>query len=320
MAPGARSSDERVAAVRSFNRFYTNQIGVLREGLLGTPYSLTEARVIFELAQADRLEVSALRRALAVDRGYLSRILGRFEAGGLVARERSSSDARRQVVRLTARGRSAFKTLDGRSMAETRELLTGLAEEDQRRLIASMDVIRGVLGRSPGREPFVVRAPMSGEAGWVVERHGAIYAEEFGWNQDFEGLVARIVADYLEQRNPGREAAWIAEVDGERAGCVFCVEKDARTAQLRLLLVERWARGLGLGRRLIEECIGFARHAGYEELTLWTNDVLTDARRIYERAGFELIEEEPHHSFGHDLVGQYWSLPLRPPATPKAAT
>lgn len=291
--------------MRGFNRFYTNRIGVLREGLLHTPYSLTEARVIFELGQDEQLEVAQLRRSLDVDAGYLSRILSRFEAAGLVARRRSSSDARRQVVSLTAAGRAEFSVLDERSASETREVLTGLREDEQRRLIASMDAIRGILEPSEARG-VTLREPRAGE----FERHGALYADVYGWDESFEALVARIVADYLDGHDPDREAAWIAEVEGERVGCVLCVREDDAVARLRLLLVEPSARGMGIGGRLVDECIAFAREAGYERLTLWTNDVLVEARRLYERAGFVLVEEETHHSFGHDLVGQNWTLEL----------
>lgn len=299
-----------MAAVRGFNRFYTARIGVLREGLLHTPYSLTEARVIYELAQRERIEVATLRRSLDVDAGYLSRILSRFEAAGLVGRQRSASDARRQVVSLTAAGRAEFAVLDERSAAETSGLLAGLAEDEQRRLVASMHVIRGILGRAPAVGDVTLRAPRPGDFGWIVERHGALYADEYCWNESFEALVARIVADYLDGHDRDREAAWIAEVDDERAGCVLCVRENDHVARLRLLLVEPGARGMGIGGRLVDECIAFARAAGYARLTLWTNDVLVEARRLYERAGFVLVEEEPHHSFGHDLVGQNWTLDL----------
>jgi DNA-binding MarR family transcriptional regulator/GNAT superfamily N-acetyltransferase len=300
---------ERVAQVRAFNRFYTNAIGVLRGGLLSTPYSLTEARVIFELAQRDVTAVADLRRALDIDAGYLSRILARFEAARIARRERSRTDRRRQVIRLTAHGRSVFATLDARSTEETRGLLERLGYDDQRRLVGAMDAIRDVLEHVHGGEP-VLRALQPGDLGWVVERHGAIYAQEYGWDETFEALVARIVADYVDAHDPARERVWIAELDGSRVGCVFCVRKDDATAQLRLLLVEPSARGLGIGARLVDTCLDFARAAGYASITLWTNDVLVQARRLYERAGFELIEQEPHRSFGDDLVGQYWSRAL----------
>lgn len=304
------AADDRVATVRSFNRFYTNVIGVLQEGLLRTPYSLTEGRVIFELAQRGTTELANLRRTLDIDAGYLSRILDRFEADGLVRRGRSTSDARRQVIRLTGQGRRAFRTLDERSAKEVRSLLSRLTEEDQRRLVGAMGAISGLLDRSPRSGSFVLRSPGAGDFGWVVQRHGALYASEYGWDETFEALVARIVADFVDHRDPKGEAAWLAELDGERVGCVFCVRKDEKVAQLRLLLVEPHARGVGIGSRLVEECIQFARRAGYEQMLLWTNDVLEDARRIYERAGFELREQTKHHSFGHDLVGQTWSRTL----------
>jgi DNA-binding MarR family transcriptional regulator/GNAT superfamily N-acetyltransferase len=292
--------------VRAFGRFYTNVIGVLREGLLGTPYSLTEARVIFELAQRDATELADLRRVLDIDAGYLSRIVARFETDGIAMRQRSEADRRRQVVRLTARGRAVFERLDQRSAEEVRALLAQLNEEDQRRMIGAMRAIQEILRDSPRRQLVVLRPPGPGDFGWVVHRHGALYAEEYGWDDSFEALVSRIVADYLEYRDPQRESAWIAEIDGEPVGCVLCTKKEEKVAQLRLLLVEPSARGMGIGTRLVEECMRFARRAGYERMMLWTNDVLEDARRIYEHAGFELVEEERHHSFGHDLVGQNW--------------
>lgn len=306
----AETTDDRVAAVREFNRFYTNVIGVLREGLLRTPYSLTEARVIFELAQREETELADLRRTLDIDAGYLSRILARFETDGLAERKRSAADARRQIIRLTDQGRAAFDMLNARSAEEIRALLSRLTEEDQRRLIAAMEVTRDLLDGSSRPNSYLLRPLRPGDFGWVVHRHGLLYAEEYGWDETFEALVARIVADYVEHRDPHRENAWIAEVDGEPAGCIFCVRKNDKVAQLRLLLVEPTARGLGIGGRLVEECIRFARQTGYEEIMLWTNDVLEDARRVYERAGFELVEEEKHHSFGHDLVGQNWSRKL----------
>lgn len=300
-------SPGRVDAVRAFNRFYTNLIGVVGESLLETPYSLTEARVIFELAQRDRFEVTELRRSLGLDAGYLSRILTRFETDGLLRRERSAADARRQVAGLTDRGRSVYRDLDARSGDQIGGILTGLPESEQRRLVGAMEAITSILGERRKPEMYLLRALGPGDYGWAVQRHGALYAAEYGWDTTFEALVARLVADFAES---GRGDAWIAEVDGEPAGCVFCVSEDDRTARLRLLLVEPWARGLGIGGRLVEECVRYARRSGHEEIVLWTNDVLAAARRIYQRAGFTLVEEEPHHSFGHDLVGQTWRLKL----------
>jgi DNA-binding MarR family transcriptional regulator/GNAT superfamily N-acetyltransferase len=305
-----RADDAAVAAVRAFNRFYTNMIGLLRGKYLGTPYSLTEARLLFELAQRDASEVSDLRRTIDIDAGYLSRILTRFESDGLVARERSATDGRRQVIRLTATGRAAVAGLDARSARQTSDMLAGVHDDDRRKLLGAMHAITDILTESPPPRGYLIRAPQPGDMGWVVQRNAAMYAEEFGWDASYEALVARIVADYVDRRDPHAEAAWIAEVDGTPAGCVFCVRENATTARLRLLLVEPWARGLGIGSRLVEEVLRFARRAGYSSITLWTNDVLADARRIYQRAGFTLDDESRHHSFGQDLVGQNWSRRL----------
>jgi DNA-binding MarR family transcriptional regulator/GNAT superfamily N-acetyltransferase len=301
---------ERVAAVRAFNRFYTNRIGVLRDGLLRTPHSLTEARVLYELGQRDVTEVADLRRELDIDAGFLSRLLARLQRDGLVARERSEADGRRQRIRLTEDGLAAFAELDRRSAMEIGELLDALGDEDQRQLVAAMDVVRGVLEDVPRADGFVLRPAQVGDFGWIVHRHGVLYAQEYAWDETFEALVARIVADHVERRDPRREAAWIAEVDGAPVGCVLCVRRENDVAQLRLLLVEPSARGRGIGGRLIEQCVRFAKRAGYRRITLWTNDVLHDARRLYERAGFMLIESASHHSFGHDLVEQTWARDL----------
>jgi DNA-binding MarR family transcriptional regulator/predicted GNAT family acetyltransferase len=307
--PGAAG---RVAEVRAFNRFYTPVIGLLREGLYGSPYSLTEVRVIFELAQRDGCETTALRGALGLDAGYLSRILARFGADGLITRERSKSDGRRQLVRLTGEGRKAFAAMDASSDRQVEDLLAAIPEARQRHLLAAMSTIRHVLTPPDGRSGPVVdlRPPRPGDLGWVIGRNGALYAEQYGWDETYEALVARIVADYAAGHDPVREAAWIAEADGERAGCVFCVRKDDSTAKLRLLLVEPWARGSGIGRALVAECVDFAKRNGYTEMVLWTQSILVEARRIYQRAGFELAGSQPHHSFGHDLVGETWRLAL----------
>jgi DNA-binding MarR family transcriptional regulator/GNAT superfamily N-acetyltransferase len=299
-----------VDAVRNFNRFWTSKIGLLHAGLLDTPYSLTEARVIFELAQREPQDLVDLRRALDLDSGYLSRIMGRFRADGLVDAQPSTGDARRQVVRLTPRGYAVFEDLNQRSAEQIAALLAPLSEEDGRRLVTAMSMIREVFTLAPPPRPYVIRPLRPGDLGWVVHRHGVIYADEYSWDETFEALVARIVADYVDHHVERRESAWIAELDGEAMGCVFCVRKDDSTAQLRLLLVEARARGLGMGSRLVEECIRFAKRAGYRRMVLWTNEVLVSARRIYEAAGFRLIEEQSHHSYGHDLVGQTWALDL----------
>lgn len=307
-------SAAEVAAARAFNRFYTTLIGVLGEGLLRTPYSLTEARVLFELAQREEAEVVLLRRALDLDPGYLSRMLARFEADGLIVRARSADDARRQVARLTAAGREVFERLDRLSAEDVGALLGRVPQARRPQLIAAMRTIQELLADPPRRPSRQVdlRPPRAGDFGWVVQRNGAVYAAEYGWDSTYEALVARIVAGYIEQHDPARESAWLADLDGEPVGCVFCVRKDDAVAQLRLLLVDPRARGMGIGERLVAECLRFAAGAGYGEIMLWTNDCLTAARRIYERAGFELERQEPHHSFGQDLTGQFWRRRLQP--------
>jgi DNA-binding MarR family transcriptional regulator/GNAT superfamily N-acetyltransferase len=306
---------DAVARVRAFNRFYTRVIGVLTDGLLRTPYSLTESRVIFELAQRGSAEVVQLRKDLGIDAGYLSRMLGRFEAAGLVTRVAAAGDARRQVVALTPAGRAVFDTLDTRSAGDVTALLAPLDDRSRARLLAAMSAVQGLLSDpAPGAPAAVtLREPGPGDLGWVVARHGALYAAEYGWDASFEALVARVVADFAGHHDgAGRERAWIADLDGTPVGCVFCVRgPDDDTAKLRLLLVEPHARGYGVGARLVDACVAFAREAGYRRLTLWTNDVLVAARRLYERAGFTLAEREPHHSFGHDLVGEVWVRDLR---------
>jgi DNA-binding MarR family transcriptional regulator/ribosomal protein S18 acetylase RimI-like enzyme len=302
-----------VGAVRHFNRFYTNVIGVLRGGLLDTPYTLTEARVIFELAQhgpGRGIDVASLRQELDIDAGYLSRILGHFSTDGLVKRERSDTDGRRQVIALTPAGRTAYATLDERSAADIRTMLDKLPAGHRHRLLDAMGTIREVLAEEPRPRAYRLRPPDPGDLGWVVSRHGALYAQEYGWDGSFEATVARIVADYAADPDPAGEACWIADVGGVPAGSVFCVRQDDATAKLRLLLVEPSARGLGIGAALVDECLRFARRSRYRRITLWTNDVLVAARRIYERAGFQLGESEPHFSFGRDLVGQTWWLDL----------
>lgn len=299
-----------VDQVRSFNRFYTKIIGVLDEGLAGSPFSLAESRVLFELAANEGLDVVDLRTELGLDPGYTTRILDRLSKAGLVTRERVGHDRRRQAVALTAAGRSAFEELSRGTVDGIKDLLGPLTPADRGRLTSAMGTVRTLLERHT-EHGIVLRQPQPGDLGWIVQRHGTLYAEEYGWGASFEPLVARIVADFAEGQDPERERVWIAEVDGQRAGTIFCVRgDDAETAKLRLLLVEPWARGLGLGGRLVDACVTFACEAGYSRLVLWTNDVLTSARRIYQRAGFRLIEEEPHHSFGVDLVGQNWQLDL----------
>lgn len=301
-----------VDEVRRFNRFYTRVLGLLRPRLAESAFNLAEARVLYELAhREDRVEVAELRRVLDLDAGYLSRILTRLGTNGLVERQSSTLDARRQLVRLTEAGTAAFAELDT-LQTEAIDRIIGPLDPDQRQgLVTAMGRIRTVLGDEHVRSGLVLRAPEPGDLGWVVERHGARYAAEYGWDVTFEALVARVVADFADRRDGPPQAAWIAEVDGERVGCVFCTAAEAPgVAQLRLLLVEPRARGLGVGTRLVDECLRFAGRSGYRRMVLWTNDVLVEARRIYGRAGFRLDRTEPHTSFGSDLVGEFWSRDL----------
>ncbi len=298
-----------VAAVRAFNRFYTGVIGLLRSGMVDTSYSLTEARVLFELGARKECEGGELRRLLDLDAGYLSRILSRFESDSLITRERSPLDGRRQIIRLTESGRRLRETLDQRSSDQIAELLGPLGEEDRRRLVSAMETIRRLLGETPKALPYVIRPPRPGDLGWVVHRHGVLYSEEYGWDETFEALVAGIIAEYAAQ-DPKGKAAWVAELDGEPVGFIACMRKDDLTAQLRLFLVEPGARGMGIGTRLVDECLRFARRAGYRRMTLWTYDPLADARRIYQRAGFTLDSEHRERAFGHDMVNQIWSREL----------
>ncbi|MFD9000460.1 GNAT family N-acetyltransferase [Streptomyces sp. NPDC059582] len=304
-----------VQDIRSFNRFYTNVIGALDYGRhLYAPYTLTESRVLYELAHSRRTDAADLRAELSLDSGYLSRILNRFERDGLVERAPSKDDPRRRRVTLTAHGREAAELLDERARETVGSLLGSVAPGDRPRLAEAMRTIRTILDerRPPRAEDVVLREPGPGDLGWIVQRNAALYAAEYGWNTDYEGLVARIVADFAEDHDPHLERVWIAELDGRPVGCVMCVRDEAPgTARLRLLLVEPDARGLGLGDRLVTAVVAFAREVGYRDLVLWTNDVLAAARRVYGRHGFVLTAETPHRSFGKDLVGQDWRLDLR---------
>jgi DNA-binding MarR family transcriptional regulator/GNAT superfamily N-acetyltransferase len=304
-----------IDAVRHFNRFYTRQIGVLGHAYLQSPFSLTETRVLYELAHRDRPTATELGRELGLDAGYLSRILRSFVRRGLVTRTRAPHDGRQSFLALTARGRKAFAALDSRSRDEIGALVGQHATPAQRRLVEAMRTIESVLAAPAAEErraeaPYQLRSHRPGDMGWVVYRHGALYAQEYGWDERFEALVARIAADFIDHFDPARERCWIAERDGAIVGSVFLVRQTDAVAKLRLLLVEPTARGLGLGTRLVSECVGFAREAGYHKITLWTQSILHAARHIYESAGFRLVHEEPHHSFGHDLVGETWELVL----------
>lgn len=304
-------SEQRIAAVRRFSRFYTGRIGLLREGLHDSRFSLTQSRVLYELAHRAAPTAAEIARDLGLDAGYLSRILRAFRQDGLIARTPSDTDGRQTHVSLTPAGRQAFAPLDRGSDDEAAAMLARLTGARQARLIDAMGTIEQLLGERPAdAPPYLLRPHQPGDMGWVTSRHGALYAQEYNWDLDFEALVAEIVAAFIKNFDMRRERCWIAEIDGEPVGSVFVVTQSQEIGKLRLLLVEPRARGLGIGARLVAECIRFARLAGYRTLTLWTNDVLVAARHIYEKAGFRLVAQEKHHSFGHDLVGQNWELGL----------
>jgi DNA-binding MarR family transcriptional regulator/N-acetylglutamate synthase-like GNAT family acetyltransferase len=304
--------NDQVEVVRGFNRFYTRQIGVLEEGLLASPFTLTQARVLFELGARKAATASEIGEVLGLDAGYLSRIVQNFVAQDLVERTPSREDGRQWMLSLTREGRKVFRGLDQASHKVTASSLSRLSVLQRDRLLASMkDVQRLLLSENDSNE-VVVRTYRAGDVGWAIERHGQLYADEFGWSEEFEALVATLFAQFATKHDPEKERFWIAEVNGERVGCVFVVRyaKDPNVAQLRCLLVDPKGRGLGIGKRLVDECLVFAKQAGYTKMMLWTNDVLVSARRIYQAAGFSLLSEEPHHSFGKDLVGQVWERTL----------
>lgn len=308
--PPQQVSKAQVRAVRAFNRFYTQRIGILRR-YLDTDFTLTEVRVLYELAHRPPLTARALVRDLELDAGYLSRILRRFEDRGWLARERNTEDARQHLLRLTEAGYATFAPLQQRSRDETAALLAAVAPAARPRLIQALHTVQRLLEPQPqARHRIVLRAPRPGDMGWVVQAHGELYAREYGWNQEFEALVAEIVARFIKKFDPEREKGWIAEVDGERAGCVFLVRKSATVAQLRLLLLLPEARGLGLGGRLVDACIAFAREKGYRNIMLWTQANLEAARAIYRSRGFALKRSEPNESFGVQLVSEIWECPL----------
>ncbi|OUM97222.1 MAG: MarR family transcriptional regulator [Thermobacillus sp. ZCTH02-B1] len=304
-------SEERIAAVRRFHRFFTRRLGALGEGLLHPPYSLTESRIICEIAIRDTVIAADLAKDLGLDRGYLSRMLVRLEQDGLIRKVPSPSDGRRRLLRLTPEGERVYARLEHLAKEEIAELLGSLSGRDQRRLIQAMSTIERLLGEGwKDSEPYVLRQHEPGDMGWVIHMHGRLYAEEYGWDERFEALVARICSDFLMNYNPDRERCWIAEMNGEIVGSVMLVQESVEVAKLRLLLVDPKARGLGLGKRLVDECIRFARRKGYRKMTLWTNHVLVAARNIYRKAGFVLVKEEPHHDFGPELIGETWELQL----------
>jgi len=303
--------EKSVLAVRAFNRFYTRQIGVLNEKLIRSPFSLTEVRVLYELANHDGITAWELARELELDPGYLSRILKSFASQKFIAKEALAEDQRQSKLRLTAAGKKAFAPLDKSASDEVSKMLELLGDLDQKRLLGAMETIRELLGdEDKPAEPYILRPHRVGDMGWVVYRHGALYAQEYGWDERFEALVAEIVAEFVKNYDPKRERCWIAERKGQIVGSVFLVKKDADTAKLRLLYVERSARGLGIGKRLVEECLRFAQQVGYKKVTLWTQSNLAAARGIYEKTGFSLVSRQNHKSFGKELVAETWEKDL----------
>ena len=303
--------EDRIAAVRRFSRFYTRQLGLLQEGLNETRFSLTEARVLYELAHREPVTATALGSDLGLDSGYLSRILRRFGDDELVARKRAPDDARQHLIAITAKGRKAFAPLNKGSRDQVAAMLGKLPAAEQERLVAAMATVETLLGPgAAGKRSYVLRPHRPGDMGWVTSAHGALYAQEYGWDITFEALVAKVVAEFIENFDARREHCWIAELDGEPVGSAFVVRKTDAIAKLRLVIVDPKARGLGIGKRLVEECLRFAKAAGYTSMTLWTQSILTAARGIYQSAGFRLVAKDPHHSFGVDLVGETWEREL----------
>jgi DNA-binding MarR family transcriptional regulator/N-acetylglutamate synthase-like GNAT family acetyltransferase len=307
------SIDDRIVKIRRFNRFYTRQIGVIDGRYLATQFSLTEARVIYEIANTTDPSATMIKEITGLDAGYLSRIIQRLHRDGLVDKQITPHDGRQSILQLTDKGKTAFNNLNSRSQDGIREFLKPVSEADQIRMVKAMETIETILDPASvqsNRSPFIIRQPVCGDMGWVIQRHGEIYFEEYNWNEEFEALVAEIVAKFMHDFDAARERCWIAEKDGENIGCIFLVKKDEETAKLRLLLVDPKVRGMGLGAKLIEECIRFARRCGYKKMVLWTNSVLLEARHLYQKFGFTLVEQEEHHSFGQDLVGENWELIL----------
>jgi DNA-binding MarR family transcriptional regulator/GNAT superfamily N-acetyltransferase len=301
----------RVEAIRRFNRFYTRKIGVLQEAFLDTAYSLTQGRVLYEIAHREKPTAAAVGAELGLDAGYLSRILRGFKKERLIRAERSEADGRETLLSLTARGRKAIATLDQRSNQDVTARLRGVPEGEQRRLVAAMNEIESVLApRAVQSQPYILRPHQPGDMGWVVSRQGLLYAQEYGWDEQYEALAAKIAANFIEKFDARRERCWIAERKGEIIGAVFLVKHSKTVAKLRLLHVEAAARGLGIGKRLVDECVRFARRVGYKKMTLWTQSILFAARHIYKQAGFRCVGKKPHHSFGHDLVAETWDLKL----------
>jgi DNA-binding MarR family transcriptional regulator/GNAT superfamily N-acetyltransferase len=310
-----RSDARRIAAVRRFNRFYTQHLGVLRDGYLDSPFSLTQARVLYEIRERGKgtgqTTATEIGRDLGLDAGYLSRLVAQFEKSGLLRKERSPSDGRQSFLSITAMGRKAMDLLEQRTVRQVGDVLHRLSDAEQDRLVCAMRAVeRMIAPEAPAEPEIVLREPKPGDLGWIVARHGVLYGEEYGWGNEFEGLCAQIVADFAKNFDPRCERCWIAELDGENVGSIFLVKDTEGVARLRLLLVEPSARGLGIGKRLTEECVRFARACGYRRITLWTHSVLTAARHIYEQAGFKLTSSEKRRSFGQQVVSEHWDLTL----------
>jgi DNA-binding MarR family transcriptional regulator/GNAT superfamily N-acetyltransferase len=314
MLQGQNQELDKVAAVRRFNRFYTRQIGVLRKNFLDSPYSLGEARVLYEMASDHSPTASDIARSLGLDAGYLSRVLRNFHKRRLIEKTTSPNDGRQSHLRLSARGKESFAPLEARSQRAAAAMLEKLSSPDQARLVAAMDTIEHLLGGAANKQApqrsFILRPPRPGDFGWIVKRHAELYAQEYGWREPFEGLCAQIVADFVNKYDSAREQCWIAELDGANAGTIMLVNDGGGVARLRLLLVEPKARGLGIGARLTDEAIRFARDAGYHKITLWTHSILTTARHVYEKAGFTLTGTEAHQSWGQPVVSEFWDLTL----------
>lgn len=305
-------SENQITSFRRFNRFYTREIGTLQEGLLDSKYSLTEARVLYELATREQTTAAELANELGLDAGYLSRILKRFELEGLLTRHVSPSDARQSILSASRQGKEVFSDLNERSNRQARSILEGVPGSSLPDLFSAMRTIEDVLSFAPEHSPLILRNHRPGDMGWVVSRQAVLYAQEYGWDETYEALAARVVADFIEQFDGRRDCCWIAERDGISLGCIFLVHHPEleKVGKLRLLHVEKMARGQGLGKVLVSECIRFARAAGYRKVTLWTQSILKAAHHIYGQAGFKLVSEQPHHSFGVDLVAQIWELDL----------
>jgi DNA-binding MarR family transcriptional regulator/N-acetylglutamate synthase-like GNAT family acetyltransferase len=303
-----------VAAIRHFNRFYTRQIGLLQRGLLDTPFSLTEVRLLYEIAHRQGVTATELSTDLEIDPGYLSRILAKFEKRGWIHRQPSRADRRQTLLTLTGKGSATLSPLEERSRQQVDEMLARIAPETHPKLLEAMQQVEEILAPAPrvaSAEPYLLRSHRPGDMGWVVFRHGVLYSQEYRYDERFEALVAEIVAGFVKTFDHNRERCWIAERNGERVGSAFLVRKSATVSKLRLLLVEPWARGLGIGQRLVEECIRFARQCGYKKMLLWTQSELKAARAIYQKTGFEKIAEEKHDSWGRKgLVAETWELKL----------